>query len=151
MAAKGGRIDFMFLGPPLTRPLDPLLESSEVCSHFFGEMSVSGNVINIQIMWETCDTTKANTTWGTMTFVSRNYNSQNSLLVDTFKSFQIHYKSYRNNCPERFVQCRNDESLERQVKYYGWFADPNLKLSIESNHAEGGHHYWNGDFMFSIR
>ena len=25
MAAKGGRIDFMFLGPPLTRPLDPLL------------------------------------------------------------------------------------------------------------------------------
>ena len=28
MAAKGGRIDFMFLGPPsLTRPLDPLLSS----------------------------------------------------------------------------------------------------------------------------
>ena len=26
MAGKGGRrIDFMFLGPPLTRPLDPLL------------------------------------------------------------------------------------------------------------------------------
>ena len=25
MAAEGGRIDFMFLGPPLTRPLDPLL------------------------------------------------------------------------------------------------------------------------------
>ena len=25
MAAKGGCIDFMFLGPPLTRPLDPLL------------------------------------------------------------------------------------------------------------------------------
>ena len=25
MAAKGGRIDFMFLGPSLTRPLDPLL------------------------------------------------------------------------------------------------------------------------------
>ena len=25
MAAKGDRIDFMFLGPPLTRPLDPLL------------------------------------------------------------------------------------------------------------------------------
>ena len=27
MAAEGGRIDFMFLGPPLTRPLDPLLKS----------------------------------------------------------------------------------------------------------------------------
>ena len=27
MAAEGGRIDFMFLGPPLTRPLDPLLRS----------------------------------------------------------------------------------------------------------------------------
>ena len=26
MAAEGGRIDFMFLGPPLTRPLDPLLD-----------------------------------------------------------------------------------------------------------------------------
>ena len=25
MAAEGGRIDFMFLGPLLTRPLDPLL------------------------------------------------------------------------------------------------------------------------------
>ena len=25
MAAEGSRIDFMFLGPPLTRPLDPLL------------------------------------------------------------------------------------------------------------------------------
>ena len=25
MAAEGGHIDFMFLGPPLTRPLDPLL------------------------------------------------------------------------------------------------------------------------------
>ena len=25
MAAKDGRIDFMFLAPPLTRPLDPLL------------------------------------------------------------------------------------------------------------------------------
>ena len=25
MAAEGGCIDFMFLGPPLTRPLDPLL------------------------------------------------------------------------------------------------------------------------------
>ena len=25
MAAKGGCIDFMFLAPPLTRPLDPLL------------------------------------------------------------------------------------------------------------------------------
>ena len=25
MATKGGRIDFMFLAPPLTRPLDPLL------------------------------------------------------------------------------------------------------------------------------
>ena len=25
MAAEGGRIDFMFLAPPLTRPLDPLL------------------------------------------------------------------------------------------------------------------------------
>ena len=26
MAAKGGHIDFMFLGPPPTRPLDPMLE-----------------------------------------------------------------------------------------------------------------------------
>ena len=25
MATEGGHIDFMFLGPPLTRPLDPLL------------------------------------------------------------------------------------------------------------------------------
>ena len=25
MAAEGGRIDFMFLGPPLTQSLDPLL------------------------------------------------------------------------------------------------------------------------------
>ena len=26
MVAKGGRIDFLFLAPPPTRPLDPLLE-----------------------------------------------------------------------------------------------------------------------------
>ena len=26
MATKGGRMDFMFLAPPLTRPLDPLLK-----------------------------------------------------------------------------------------------------------------------------
>ena len=32
MATKGGRIDFMFLGPPLTRPLDPLLRSHKGCS-----------------------------------------------------------------------------------------------------------------------
>ena len=30
MAAKGGHIDFMFLAPPLTRLLDPLLQSSSV-------------------------------------------------------------------------------------------------------------------------
>ena len=29
MAAKGGRIDFMFLSTPSTQPLDPLLGSKE--------------------------------------------------------------------------------------------------------------------------
>ena len=29
MAAEGGRIDFMFFGPPLTRPLDLLLNLME--------------------------------------------------------------------------------------------------------------------------
>ena len=31
MATDGGRIDFMFLGPPPTRPLDPLLDSKDCC------------------------------------------------------------------------------------------------------------------------
>ena len=31
-----------------------------------------------------------------------------------------------------------------------WFTDPNLKHSIGANHAEGGYHYRNSEFMFRL-
>ena len=52
MATEGGRIDFMFLGPPpLTRPLDPLLNfkpqvenvDSQFCTHVINVLIIMMN------------------------------------------------------------------------------------------------------------
>ena len=47
MAAEGGRIDFMFLGPPLTRPLDPLLRATALLKIMSGENSDMSADLNL--------------------------------------------------------------------------------------------------------
>ena len=49
MATEGGRIDFIFLGPPpLTRPLDPLLSANSV------DTSVNYNSLKLTYIMGSC-------------------------------------------------------------------------------------------------